>query len=291
MKTILIDGDILNYKIGFSVETPTYVVAGKVYNRRGMAVRAARLKGLDVVNDVHKRKNIGPFQLVQDKLRAQMNMIFDDNGTKQYKLFLTSSDLQANFRASIATIMPYKGNRKDMERPRHYKRLRELLISKYGAIMVEGQEADDTIVTAQYEAYRQKGHFDSTVIATIDKDLRMAAGEHYNLNTRQIDFIDEEEALKNFYGQLLTGDPTDNIPGLTRLLKVRGRKEEANAISYGRPGYISQWNEYRVDHSSAECRRYVIDKYISYGFGKEEIEEIGRLLWMRRSENEMWTLH
>jgi hypothetical protein len=108
------------------------------------------------------------------------------------------------------------------------------------------------------------------------------------MNSKILEYIDEETALKNFYGQLLKGDPTDNIPGLSRLLKIKGREEEANKLSYGKPGYLKKYAEYCLDHYAEECYDHVIGLYESYGFGREEITEIGQLLWIRREEDELW---
>lgn len=283
-KLILIDGDILAYSVGFSVEVPAYVCGGRLYSTRKFAEVRAKKTGLEI----HKRKNIGSFDQLQLNLKMKMRTIFEDLGTKSYEMFITSNKLEDNFRSSIATLMPYKGNRKDMERPFHYNRIRELLVNGYKAKLVEGQEADDAIGIRQYELASKYNSFEGTYIATIDKDLRMLEGHHYNLNTRNIDYVDAEEGLKNFSGQLLKGDVTDNIPGLSRLLKLKDRKEEADKLSYGRPGYLKRFEEFKVDHNAKECYDYVIGLYESYGFGTSEITEIGQLLWMRREEGQLW---
>ena len=43
--------------------------------------------------------------------------------------------------------------------------------SRYGAQVIDGMEADDALALAQT---------DKTAIATIDKDLLMVVGRHYN---------------------------------------------------------------------------------------------------------------
>jgi len=280
-KLILIDGDILTYQIGFSVEAPVYICEGRMYTSRRKA--EIHNKG----KDIFKRKNIGSFNQLELNLKMKLKTIFEDIGTNSYKMYITSSNIEDNFRFKIATYLPYKGNRKQ-EKPFYYKKIRDLLINNYKAELIIGQEADDFLGIEQYKQSKKYNSFEGTCIASIDKDLLMLEGYHYNMNNRVIQFIDKETALKNFYGQLLKGDPTDNIPGLSRLLKLKGRKEEANRLSYGKPGYLKNYTKYCIDHCAEECYDHIIGLYESYGFGREEITEIGQLLWIRREEDELW---
>lgn len=284
MRTILIDGDILAYSIGFSVEAPVYVCGGRMYTCRGKADRYAKESG----NDVVKRKNIGSFNQVELNLRMKMKTIFEDLGTKKYKMYITASGIENNFRHKLGTFMVYKDNRKKSERPFHYEKVRKLLVDKYNAELITGQEADDAIGIEQYRMASKYDSFEGTYIASIDKDLKMLEGDHYNLNSRLIEHVSAEEGLKNFYGQILKGDTTDNIPGLTKLLKLKNRLEEANKLSYSRPGFLKTYTQLSVDHNAEECYNHVVGLYKSYGFGCTEISEIGQLLWIRREENELW---
>ena len=285
-KLILIDGDILVYNIAFSVEIPIYVVGSRSYVTRGKADAHGKLIG----QEVRKRLNVGSFDLAKDKLIQKMEKIFSDLGTRKYKMFITHSKVKQNFRNEIATLMKYKGNR-TQERPFWYGKMRTHLVEDWGAILVDGQEADDAIGIEQYKIAAEKGNFDQTYIASIDKDLMILEGEHYHLDKHIITYISHEDGLKRFYGQLLTGDATDNIPGLVRCLKLQGREEEAKKLVYSRPGYIKKYNEYCLDHPASQCYNYVVGMYLHYEIQQKIIEEIGQLLWIRRKEGEMWQLH
>jgi hypothetical protein len=57
------------------------------------------------------------------------------------KLFLTSND-KSNYRFEVAKTVPYKGNRV-APKPHHYNTIREYLISRHKAVVIEGKEADD----------------------------------------------------------------------------------------------------------------------------------------------------
>jgi hypothetical protein len=52
-------------------------------------------------------------------------------------------------------------------------------------------------------------------IVTIDKDLNCIPGWHYNWDKGSIYNVTEEEAYRCFYKQMITGDVSDHIPGLS----------------------------------------------------------------------------
>lgn len=278
-KIILIDADILTYQIGYAVETPVYVVKGGVYKTYNMAKQVCSRKGLDYKNETHifKRPNVDSFEQAILKLKAKLRPRFEDLGTKKYQMYLTASGIDTNYRSSIATICPYKGGRKS--KPFHYDALREYMVKEYKAVVIEGEEADDAIGKEQYRIKKEKGDFESTYIDSIDKDLDMLEGWHYNGDKRKLYYIDEETSYKNFYRQTLTGDLTDNIPGLTKILKIKGREKEANEISYSH--YLDKFDKFAVDHTSRECYDYIEKMYKEKDL-LNEWDEIKQLLWIRR---------
>jgi len=221
----LIDGDILVYRVGFSVDDPAEEKFA--ISRMGNFVEnLIRLKGID-----------------------------------SYEGYLTG---KTNYRSEIATEQPYKGNRKDARKPVHYDTLRDYLISNWGFIVIEGQEADDAMGIKAYELPE-----DSSCIMTIDKDLDMIRGWHYNFVKRDLYYVTEREAIKNFYLQLLTGDRVDNIPGLKGIGPVKANKILENCTT-----------EKSLFKAVSEKYDHDLDK----------ITERGRLLWIRRKENQLWQL-
>lgn len=131
-----------------------------------------------------------------------------------YQLYLTSDD-KTNFRIRVATIRPYKGNRSSTK-PFWYEQIRRHLVDEWRAEVVSGMEADDSLGIAQMAGFYCPVTGNDTVICSVDKDLDMIPGLHYNElhPERGVYEISEITALQNFYLQLLTGDPTDAIPGL-----------------------------------------------------------------------------
>lgn len=280
--TVLVDGDILVYSIAFSVEVPIYVVKGAVYKTRTIAEKYAKEKNATV----HKRINVGSEKDLRRNLNERIKQIKDDCGTSNLQIFITSSNTKSNFRYSVATILPYKGNRYKLIKPIHYDRIRNILINDYQATVVEGQEADDQLAISQTELFSKYANYERSIIASIDKDLWTVPGYHYHLKTRQIDFVDDEQALCNFYRQLLTGDPVDNIPGIVRLLKNNGREEEANNLVHNK--YIKHYDDSTIDYNIESKYNYILGLYEGLGFGIRELNEIGNLLWIRRFPGQKW---
>lgn len=282
-QTILIDSDIIVYKIAFSVETPIYVVKGGVYKTLGKARKYAKIKEAEVF----KRNNVGSEGELRLNLKNLVNTMVEDISSFKLVHHLTETDVSKNYRHSIATFLPYKGNRMNTSKPFYYKKLRNILFKEYSAELVSGQETDDILAIKQIEAFKKTGDYESTIIASIDKDLDSVPGWHYHLKKRLIYFIDEKSSLINFFRQLLVGDVTDNIPGLTRLLGILGREEEAKKLSYSH--YIKKFEEETKEMDYRDVYKYVFNMYKKYGLGVKEISEIGNLLWLKRHNDELWS--
>ena len=125
-----------------------------------------------------------------------------------YQIYLTG---KGNFRNDVAVTAPYKGNR-TKPKPKYLPDVRQYLIDTWGALVTEGEEADDAIAIAASEASSMEGFL--PIIVSVDKDFDQVAGTHYNFVRNEEYYITEEEGLKNFYKQILTGDTIDNIIGV-----------------------------------------------------------------------------
>lgn len=167
-----------------------------------------------------------------------------------------------NFREQVATILPYKGNR-PQRKPKYYKELRNYLVDVHGCEVIHGREADDALATAQWAAKDR-----STVICTIDKDLDMVPGWHYNWVRNEIYDVPLAYANMRLFYQMLEGDRTDNIPGIHMVGPKTIAKLFADCTEL------------------ADYRRIVQEQYQKqYGDNwREAYEEVARLLWMERIE-------
>lgn len=76
--------------------------------------------------------------------------------------------------------------------------------------VTDGIEADDALGIDQDE---------NTVICSIDKDLLQIPGKHYNFVKQEWATVSPMQGLRHFYGQIITGDATDNIPAFDGKLR------------------------------------------------------------------------
>ena len=175
-----------------------------------------------------------------------------------YVVYLTGKN---NFRHEIAKTFLYKGNRKDVQKPLHLGNVRQYAIKKFGAIVSEGEEADDLIAI---EATRNGPE---TIVASIDKDMLQIPCKHFNFGRNEWYDVDKWSGLKFFYKQILTGDAADNIVGLYKVGPVRAEKmlEGANTEE-------DMWQR---------C-------VAAYSGDRDRAIENARLLWLRRYEGEIW---
>ena len=174
--------------------------------------------------------------------------------------FLTGS---TNYRNDIAKTAPYKGSRKG-DKPVHYTLLREYLRDAWDFPIVEGQEADDAV---GIKAYQCKAEGKDYIICSVDKDLDMIEGWHYNFVKNEKYEINAEQALRNFYKQILTGDRVDNIPGLKGIGPKKADKILGDA------------------KTEQELFTAVL---AAYDGDIHRMTEMGQLLWIRREENQIW---
>ena len=217
----LLDADILCYRVGFAT------------------------------NDEHENTAIETMAVFLEDL-----LMFDLIDCEEHELFLTG---KVNFRNDIAVTAPYKGNRKDVKKPKHLPLLREYLQTAWAASVSDGQEADDDI------AIRATELGDDCIIVSIDKDFMQVPGWHYNFVKKEKKYVTPEEGLRFFYKQILTGDNADNIKGIHRVGDVKATKMLADA---------------KTEQELYAC--------CVEAMGADRVLENARLLWLRRQPNQLW---
>ena len=217
----LLDADILCYRVGFAT------------------------------NDEHENTAIETMAVFLEDL-----LMFDLVDTDDYELFLTG---KTNFRNEVAVTVPYKGNRKDVKKPKHLPLLREYLQTAWGASVSDGQEADDDIAIRATELGGE------SIIVSIDKDFMQVPGWHYNFVKKVKKHVTPEDGLRFFYKQILMGDSADNIKGIFRV----GEKKATKMLA-----------DLKTEQQFYQC--------CVEGLGEERVLENARLLWLRRYPNQMW---
>jgi len=270
---------------------------GKDFEYKKEATDHAKANQLDV-EDITVRVEQEPVEYCLSSVKKMIHSIMEAVNTEECRIFLTGKD---NFREKVAISAPYKGNRDASHKPTHYQAIHDYLVNVWKAEVVEGIEADDAMGTAQWEDYNSvvedvfqglDSDF-STVICTIDKDLNMIPGWHYNWRNDDKYCVTEKQGLNFFYRQLLTGDSVDNILGC-------GKREEAVYKTGKKAG---QKYEKRVGigpkeaekllpvtTSEIDCYNIVRKKYDEV-FGEDAeraLRENADLLWIRRQEGLSW---
>lgn len=251
--TSLVDGDLLIYRCGFSADSQ---------KKRWFK---------DNVNNDPTAEELADFLAQEDYLHFALGNVkecltkfaemFD--GSKM-RVFLTGD---GNFREQVATLLPYKGNRDELHKPKYYQEIKQYMIHNWNAEVVHGQEADDALSIAQYAAKD-----DSTVIISIDKDLDQVPGWHYNFVKDNLYYVEEEAGDLRLFHQMLVGDRTDNIPGIKGIGDVKADKliyKDCNSD---------------IDRVREEVKKLYQKEYGNAWEGA--YFEVGALLWMRREEGQ-----
>ena len=281
---LLIDGDELVYKAGFASQSVRYNI---VCNDEIIASLPNKREAIEWVEDPEMEydivQEIIPF--TEDRARyalyAVMNTILADNDPTDYRVYLTGDN---NFRFEVATLLPYKGKREQSNRPVHYNFIRQVLQGEYAGQVVDGIEADDALSITQWHHEINDTSW-STIIATQDKDLKMVPGHHYNPSKREKYHMSPVDARFSFYCQLLSGDSTDNIPGIYRIgetvaaKKLLRLKNKSNKELY--TATLKAYNE-------AQATDKIREKMPGDKWGEDRIKEVGRLLWMLQEKYQLW---
>lgn len=88
------------------------------------------------------------------------------------------------FRHDLATILEYKGNRKNLLRPVHLTAMKDYLVQKHDCRIVELIECDDACSSDSYAAYQKwkksKSDADKLILVMAEKDYLQCAGHIYN---------------------------------------------------------------------------------------------------------------
>lgn len=199
---------------------------------------------------------VDPLDIAYQRIDVLMDKIMDFTKATDYTIYLSGED---NFRLEFNP--EYKANRDPTAKPEYYSDLKNYLLERWKAVVTQGEEADDAMGIAQCQN-------EGTVICTIDKDLRMIPGHHFNFVRDElgVEYVDPFEGIKSFYHQLLTGDTVDNVIGLDRIGPRTADK-------------ILRFCETEEEMFETVRERYNND---------ERMLMNGICLWIRRKPGEIW---
>ncbi len=278
----LIDGDILLHEIGS---------CGQYKDEE---TGETQVRGFDFVSGLLDQLI---HQICEEVWATEPPLIFLTSSPQLIKMWNRVSDEKLdyipNFRETVATVRPYKGNRKGREKPIHFYNIMAYLLAEYNVKVANGMEADDLLGIYQTDAINDSGGFKrETIICSRDKDLRIIPGMHYGWacgkqpatppydveEFGQIELIekgDKKKVIKGdglmfFYSQVLTGDTTDDYPGLPGCGAVNAFKRLKGCTS--------------EPDMAVVCLDAYEAKYGAEGQAREEaaarMEEQAKLAWM-----------
>ena len=272
----LIDADIIVFRAGFAAERNVWFlsVGGAdpeqfAYKREAEARleellpgKYSRVEGRDF--QMWSERYLEPVENALHNARTMVEGIRDELGVTDFdvRLFMSGPN---NFRYDIAKTRPYKGNRDQAHRPTHEGAIRDYLKSIWHTEISDGQEADDLLGIALTQ------NPDDAILCSIDKDLRMVPGQHYDFIKKEGFVVTPDEAMSNFYRQLIIGDSTDNIVGIPNAGTARANKLLADLP------LEEQWENVLAEYASKGGENW-----------QDYLREQGQLLWIRRHPGEMW---
>ena len=211
-KIMLVDGDLLAYKITSSLEEP-----------------------IDWGDDV--------WTLWSD-LKKGKQLFLQSNGfylglTKSFKTVICFSD-KKNFRKELDS--GYKSFRKKIRKPICYKPLRQWIEETHEAVSYKNLEGDDVIGLLATGKYKN-----NCVIVSGDKDMRTIPAPQVCIVDDQIEIIDEDTADYNFCTQVLKGDSSDGYTGLVGCGTVK-----ASRVLNEKKNLVSQWEAVLREYTRAK---------------------------------------
>jgi len=131
---------------------------------------------------------------------------------EQYEIdkVITFNGSKGNFRKILTPV--YKANRKKQELPPLLHDMHQYVKDTYDSKFVYGLETDD-LVAKYWQTLSNEFGRDNVMIVSIDKDYKQFPCLMYNYHYkhRLVLDISEEEALYNFYEQMIVGDTADNV--------------------------------------------------------------------------------
>lgn len=252
---LLVDGDIVAYRCAAAAEKTKYLVLDRDGPEFYDTAKEAKAMAGD--EPVWSRKELEPVEHAIGGANALLGSLSNKFPLAPIKVFISG---ERNFRDGIWKTKKYKGNR-IAEKPKHLEAVRKHLVSQWSAVVSQNQEADDDIGIASGQ---------STVVVSTDKDLDQIPGWHYNWVQDRLYYVTEEDAEKFLWQQVISGDPTDNIPGLPDYGPAKGKK------------FVDSYFNHEVS-LVISLEEAVCDLYKSLGFGYEYFHEQRTLIEILRT--------
>lgn len=259
----LIDGDVILYRACFATEYSTYShpAVGVIRHKKDML--SVLLNNYDEDDEdasidlIEKHQVTEPISHTFNCIDTSIDAIVRKLGVVEYTIFLEGAG--DKFRKQVDYPTKYKGNRPP--KPSNFQSAKDYLVNRKNTKVVTGPYEVDDMLGIEATMYPNK-----SIICSIDKDLRMIPGWHYHIEHQTLEQVSEQEAMDNFWIQMLMGDRVDNIIGIYNV----GIKKATKLIKETPP---------------QDRKRLVLELY-EKEFGPDEFykmyEANNKLLWILR---------
>ena len=213
---------------------------------------------------------------------GKLAVVLDQKWIGDYTLYLGGA---TNFRKDL--YPEYKANRK--KSPAMRKFLHDYVCWKYKdkVVVTENEEAEDRCL-----ANALKDPLNSC-IGHVDKDLTTQSGLFFNYQKMEkgVFFINKTQAFYNLCCQLLHGDSTDHIFGITHITKELKQKYDIKTKSIGAKTAEKLLED--VKHCKLLMKERLIDVYkLSYGDEwRDKLQFIGSLVFISKVNGEYFDIN
>jgi len=259
----IIDGDVLCY---LACNTERWKTKVKIENNTTFIEldESGKRKSLEFTKD-EDRKHL---ETSWQNFNRILGELLEETFCIEYKMAVKG---EGNFRNDL--FPEYKLNRhKDPTKQNIFVPvLRKLAVAEDMAVEAHGMEADDLMRIWAEEARALGTEY---IICSIDKDLRCIPGKHWSMKKRELLTVSEEQALRNYYHQLLKGDPTDNILGIPGIGEVKATR------------ILAPYS------NEDDFQEQVVEQYLSvYGDDWEkELIFTGKMIYLKKAFNDEFSL-
>ena len=194
-----------------------------------------------------------------NKFDQQFMKIVNDLEEKfEIEKVITFNGSKGNFRKKITPV--YKANRKKQDLPPLLHDMHEYVKKQYNSVYGYGIETDDLVSAYWFSLSKDLGR-ENVMIVSIDKDYRQfpALIYNYHYNHREIVDITPEEAMFNFYSQMIEGDTADNV----NYFKGKGKKFAENYLKNCKTKYQYTKKMYELfkDKYKGKARQKYVECY------------------------------
>lgn len=258
MSLVVIDGDLIGYKVSAACEKRSIIVTHKQSGRTKEWNTRTEFKDWLAVSDkwqiedfdIEDKQTPEPIEFCLNTVKQMVNNIRKMSGCTEIKLVVQGT---GNFRDDLLLPTKYKSSRSGNIRPLLLGEVKEYIIRKYKAELAHGLESDDILSMYAYEGFRSKKKI---VQATVDKDAKMCSGWLLNWDKMTEPkfisglgtlFIDGKGKLdgcgrKWLMYQASVGDPSDCY-----------KPTELTKYKYGEKSALKDFGELQTDKECWEC--------------------------------------